>query len=115
MSATDLIYDAVVIGLGGHGSAIASALATSVEDKKLRILGIEQFQRVHQCGSSHGGSRIIRLAYFEDERCKCNACSPDPYLLLTTDTHRYQTDLPLLRCTTAAEESSVMARTRFRV
>jgi sarcosine oxidase len=31
-----------------------------------RVLGIEQFQPGHDRGSSHGDTRIIRLAYAED-------------------------------------------------
>ena len=31
-----------------------------------RVLGIEQFRPGHAEGSSHGRSRVIRLAYFED-------------------------------------------------
>ena len=29
------------------------------------MLGLEQFQPAHDQGSSHGRSRVIRLAYFE--------------------------------------------------
>ena len=54
-------FDCIVIGLGGMGSA------TLFELKKqgLNVLGIEQFSIPHERGSSHGLSRIIRLAYFE--------------------------------------------------
>jgi sarcosine oxidase len=51
-----------VIGLGGMGSAAAYRLA----QRGQRVLGIEQFAPVHDRGSSHGGSRITRQAYFED-------------------------------------------------
>lgn len=54
-------YDVIVIGLGGMGSAAAAHLAT----RGLRVLGLEQFGRLHKLGSSHGHSRIIREAYFE--------------------------------------------------
>lgn len=55
------MFDAIVIGLGGMGSASAYHLAR----RGLRVLGIEQFKIPHELGSSHGLSRIIRLAYFE--------------------------------------------------
>ncbi|MBF2072640.1 MAG: N-methyl-L-tryptophan oxidase [Synechococcales cyanobacterium C42_A2020_086] len=54
-------YDAIVIGLGGMGSATAYQLA----QRGKRVLGIEQFTSPHERGSSHGKSRIIRQAYFE--------------------------------------------------
>lgn len=43
------------------GSAAAAHLAARGQ----RVLGLEQFQPAHDRGSSHGRSRIIRLAYFE--------------------------------------------------
>jgi sarcosine oxidase len=55
-------YDAVVIGLGAHGSAAALALAR----RGLSVLGLDRFGRGHELGSSGGRTRIIRLAYFED-------------------------------------------------
>lgn len=55
-------FDVIVVGLGGIGSA-AAAHASS---RGKRVLGIEQFQPAHDQGSSHGRSRVIRLAYFED-------------------------------------------------
>ena len=55
-------YDAIVVGLGAHGSAAALALAR----RGLRVLGLERFERGHGLGSSGGRTRIIRLAYFED-------------------------------------------------
>jgi sarcosine oxidase len=55
-------YDAIVVGLGGMGSAAAYQLAA----RGCRVLGLEQHEPAHDKGSSHGGSRIIRQAYFED-------------------------------------------------
>ena len=55
-------YDAIVIGLGGMGSASAYHLAR----RGHRVLGLEQFEPLHEQGSSHGLTRIIRLAYHED-------------------------------------------------
>jgi sarcosine oxidase len=55
-------YDVIVAGLGGMGSAAAYHLA----QRGHRVLGLERFGPAHDRGSSHGGSRIIRQAYFED-------------------------------------------------
>jgi sarcosine oxidase len=54
--------DAIVIGLGAHGSAAALALVR----RGLRVLGLEAGERGHELGSSGGRSRMIRRAYFED-------------------------------------------------
>ena len=54
-------YDSIVIGVGGMGSAALYYLAQA----GLRVLGIEQFDLVHDRGSSHGHTRVIRQAYFE--------------------------------------------------
>ena len=53
------IYDAIVIGAGGMGSATAYHLAKSGAN----VLVLEQFQRGHTFGSSHGPTRIIRFFY----------------------------------------------------
>jgi len=55
-------YDVIVIGIGGMGSATLYHLAK----RGLKVLGIEQFDIPHEMGSSHGLTRIIRLAYYED-------------------------------------------------
>src|SRR6185295_2481229 len=52
---------AIVIGVGGMGSATVYELAR----RGLRVLGLEQFDIPHDLGSSHGVNRIIRLAYAE--------------------------------------------------
>ena len=57
-------YDVIVVGLGAMGSATLHQLGA----RGLRVLGIEQFTPGHADGSSHGKSRIIREAYFEDPR-----------------------------------------------
>ncbi len=54
-------YDVIVIGVGGMGSASAWHLAR----RGCRVLGLEQFNIPHDLGSSHGQTRIIRLAYSE--------------------------------------------------
>jgi sarcosine oxidase len=57
-----MTHHVIVIGLGGMGSAAAAHLA----GRGQRVLGLERFGPAHDRGSSHGGSRIIRQAYFED-------------------------------------------------
>ena len=54
-------YDVIVLGLGGMGSATLFHLAR----RGVRVLGLERFDLVHEYGSSHGLTRIIRLAYWE--------------------------------------------------
>lgn len=54
-------YDVIVVGVGGMGSAAAYHLA----DRGLDVLGLERYDVPHAQGSSHGYSRIIRLAYHE--------------------------------------------------
>jgi sarcosine oxidase len=54
-------YDAIVVGLGGVGSATVFHLAS----RGARVLGVEQFTPAHDRGSSHGQTRIIRKAYYE--------------------------------------------------
>lgn len=54
-------YDVIVLGVGGMGSAALYHLAR----RGVRTLGIEQFGIAHDRGSSHGGTRICRKAYFE--------------------------------------------------
>jgi sarcosine oxidase len=56
-----VVYDAIVLGVGGMGSAAIYHLAR----RGARAIGIEQFGLAHDRGSSHGLSRIIRLAYWE--------------------------------------------------
>ena len=57
-------FDSIVIGLGGMGAAACFHLARRGQ----RVLGLEQFDIPHDLGGSHGSSRVIRLAYFEDPR-----------------------------------------------
>jgi sarcosine oxidase len=51
----------IVVGVGGMGSATLFHLAR----RGLRVLGLERYDLVHEYGSSHGLTRIIRLAYWE--------------------------------------------------
>lgn len=55
-------YDVIVLGVGGWGSATLYHLAR----RGLRVAGVEQFAVGHDRGSSHGESRVIRMAYFMD-------------------------------------------------
>ncbi|MFC6823817.1 N-methyl-L-tryptophan oxidase [Halopelagius fulvigenes] len=55
-------YDCIVVGVGGMGSATAFHLA----DRGLDVLGIERYDVPHEMGSSHGVTRIIRKAQYED-------------------------------------------------
>jgi sarcosine oxidase len=55
-------FDSIVIGVGGMGSAALAHLARRGQ----RVLGLERFGIPHDLGSSHGVTRIIRLAYYED-------------------------------------------------
>jgi sarcosine oxidase len=54
-------YNTIVIGMGGMGSAAAYHLARRGQ----RVLGLEQYDVPHDQGSSHGYTRIIRMAYYE--------------------------------------------------
>jgi sarcosine oxidase len=56
------MHDVIVAGLGGMGSSTAYHLA----GRGKRVLGLERHTPAHDKGSSHGQSRIIRQAYFED-------------------------------------------------
>jgi sarcosine oxidase len=58
---TGVRYDAIVVGIGGMGSAALYHLAR----RGRRVLGLERFDVPNDRGSSHGVTRIIRLAYYE--------------------------------------------------
>ena len=53
------MLDAIVIGVGGMGSATLFHLARS----GAKVMGLEQFGIPHAFGSSHGSTRIIRKPY----------------------------------------------------
>lgn len=55
-------YDVIVVGVGGMGSAAIYQLARQGK----RALGLERYDIPNEMGSSHGHTRIIRLAYSED-------------------------------------------------
>ena len=61
-----------VVGAGIMGSAAARALARAGHDVSL----FEQFRVGHDRGSSHGRSRIVRLAYPQVEFVKLAKIQP---------------------------------------
>jgi sarcosine oxidase len=54
------VADVIVVGLGAMGSCALAALAR----RGVRVVGVDRFNPPHARGSSHGGSRVIRLSYF---------------------------------------------------
>lgn len=54
-------YDVIVLGVGAMGAATVAELS----GRGRRVLGLEQYALVHDRGSSHGHTRVIRKAYFE--------------------------------------------------
>jgi sarcosine oxidase len=54
-------FDIIVVGLGAMGASTCGELAS----RGAKVLGLEQFNLLHSLGSSHGQSRMIRLAYYE--------------------------------------------------
>ncbi len=51
-------YDAIVLGLGAMGAAATYQLAR----RGARVLGIDQYAPPHEFGSTHGDTRITRIA-----------------------------------------------------
>jgi sarcosine oxidase len=56
------LHDVAIVGLGAMGSAAAFELSR----RGIGVIGFDRFTPPHAFGSSHGDSRIIREAYFED-------------------------------------------------
>jgi sarcosine oxidase len=56
--------DAIVVGLGAWGSSTLWRLAR----RGLSVAGIEQYQLAHNLGSSHGTTRVFRIACSEHPR-----------------------------------------------
>ena len=61
MSTYQKQYHTIVLGVGGMGSAVCYELAK----RGKQVLGLERFDIPNDMGSSHGFTRIIRLAYYE--------------------------------------------------
>ena len=57
-------FETIVIGLGATGSAAVCQLAR----RGNAVLGIDQFEPPHDRGSTHGDTRITRLAIGEGEQ-----------------------------------------------
>jgi sarcosine oxidase len=55
------VFDTIVLGLGAMGSAAVCQLAR----RGRRVLGIDQFSPPHTLGSTHGDTRVTRLAIGE--------------------------------------------------
>ena len=51
------MHDAIVLGVGGMGSAALFELAR----RGRCVLGLEQFPLVHDRGSSHGHTRVMAM------------------------------------------------------
>ena len=54
-------YDVAVVGLGAFGSAATYQLAK----RGAKVLGIDRFSPPHPLGSSHGETRVTRMAIGE--------------------------------------------------
>jgi sarcosine oxidase len=54
-------FDVIVVGVGGMGSAAAYHLAR----RGKTVLGLDRFEIPNEQGSSHGITRVVRLAYNE--------------------------------------------------
>lgn len=85
------LYDAIVLGVGGVGSAALYHLAR----RGVRVVGVDRFVPPHDQGSTHGQSRVIRQAYFEHPN----------YVPLLLESYR------LWRTLEAASESSLLNET----
>src|SRR3954447_11813995 len=61
MSATANEFDVIVVGVGAMGASTCWHLAR----RGVRVLGLDAFDIPNARGSSHGFSRMIRMAYYE--------------------------------------------------
>ena len=57
----DTTHEVAVLGLGGMGSAALAELSR----RGIDVVGVDRWRPPHDHGSSHGQSRIFRVAYFE--------------------------------------------------
>lgn len=110
-------YDVVVIGLGVMGAAALYECAR----RGLRVAGVDRFDVPHHFGSSHGGSRVIRKAYYEDPRYvplleeswqswrALEQRSAEPLLIQTGGLHFGPADSPELQAVHAAASAHGLA------
>ncbi|HTI10769.1 MAG TPA: FAD-dependent oxidoreductase [Puia sp.] len=56
------VFDVIVLGLGANGSSALYHLSKTHQ----KVAGIDRYAPPHSFGSSHGQSRIIRQAYYEN-------------------------------------------------
>ena len=56
-----MFFDVIVVGLGAMGSSTLYQLSKT----GMKVLGLDQYPIPHQKGSSHGHSRMTRLAIGE--------------------------------------------------
>lgn len=54
-------FDVIVVGTGTMGAAACDHLS----QRGVRVLGLDRFAIPHALGAHHGGSRVIRLSYYE--------------------------------------------------
>src|SRR5437868_8561295 len=59
-----MLFDVAIVGLGAMGAAAAWQAAK----RGAKVIGIDQFDPPHALGSSHGDTRITRLAIGEGEQ-----------------------------------------------
>jgi sarcosine oxidase len=74
--------DHIVIGAGVVGAATARALAA----RGRRVMLVEQFERGHDRGSSHGASRIFRQGYADAEYVAMTARALELWRVLEAET-----------------------------
>ncbi|MGB2875603.1 MAG: FAD-dependent oxidoreductase [Gaiellaceae bacterium] len=100
--------EVVVVGAGVDGLATARALAREGRD----VLVLEQFPAGHKRGSSHGRSRIFRLAYPDEEWVRLAQESFDGWRELEAESGEEVLGLPgLIELVDDLKESSYKALT----
>lgn len=87
-------WDAIVIGAGVIGAAALDALAR----RGARVLGLDRHEVPNARGSSHGGTRVIRTAYFEGQ----------DYVPLLQESWRAWQELQAWRGTTLLRQTGVL-------